>query len=144
MLRRVWVVQQREAYYRHISFREHEHKRHEDAVIPPSALVEARRDTSRLKQRRGAFRQCIVPAGGIFVLVTLGREAAVVEDQLWPRAARQGWYGLGPVRRDQQYRGRSVFVPAQELHHRCVRRVAQQGHGPAAMGDEEAAAAHHM
>ena len=43
------------------------------------------------------------------------------------------------MRRDQQYRGRSVFVPAQELHHRCVRRVAQQGHGAAAMGDEDAA-----
>ena len=47
MLRGVWVVQQREAYYRHISFRKHEHHRHEDAVVPPSALVEARGDTSR-------------------------------------------------------------------------------------------------
>ena len=98
MLRRVWVVQQREAYYRHISFRPHEHHRHEDTVVPPSALVEARGDTSRLKQRRGAFRQCVVPASGICVLVALRREAAVVEDQLWPRAAGKGWYSGLPVR----------------------------------------------
>ena len=98
MLRGIRICQQREAYYRHISFRKHEHKRHENAVVPPSALVEARGDTSRLKQRRGSFCQCIVPAGGIFVSVTLGRKTTVVEDQLWPRAARKGWYGGLPVR----------------------------------------------
>ena len=98
VLRGVRIFQQREAYYRHISFRKYEHERYEDAVVPPSALVEARGDTSRLKQRRGAFRKCTVPAGGVLVLVALGRKAAVVVDQLWPRAARQGWYGLGPVR----------------------------------------------
>lgn len=91
MLRRVWVVQQQEAYYRHISLWEHEHHRDEDAVVPPSVLVEARRDASRLKQRRGTLGQCIVPAGGIFVLVALGRKTTVVVDQLRPRAARQGW-----------------------------------------------------
>ena len=144
MLRRVWVVQQREAYYRYISFWKHKHHRDEDAVVPPSALVEARRDTSSLKQRRAALGKTRIATRGICVLVTLGRESAVVEDQLWPRAARQGWYGLGPVRRDQQYRGRSVVVPAQEFHHRCVRRVAQQGHGAASMRHEDAAAAHHM
>ena len=142
MLRRVWVVQQREAYYRHVGFREHEHHRHEYAVVPTALIIKARGDTSRLKQRRSAFRKCTVPAGGVLVLVALGREAAVVEDELWPRAARQSWYSGLPVRRDQQYRGRSVFVPAQEFHHRCVRRVAQKRHGAAAMGDEEAAAAH--
>ncbi len=101
MLRRVWVIQQREAYYRHISFREHEHHGHEDAVVPPSALVEARGYSSRLKQRSDALGQRRVPAGGICVLVTLGREAAVVVDQSWPRAARQSWHGGLPVRRDQ-------------------------------------------
>ena len=98
VLRGVRICQQREAYYRHISFRPHEHHRHEDAVVPPSALVEARRDTSRLKHCRGAFCQNRVPACGICVPVALGREAAVVEDQLWVGAARQSWYGGLPVR----------------------------------------------
>jgi len=91
MLRWVWVVQQREAYYRHISFRPHEHHRHEDTVVPTALIIKARGDTSRLEQRRSAFRKCTVPAGGVLVLVTLGRKPTVVVDQLRPRAARQGW-----------------------------------------------------
>ena len=142
MLRRVWVVQQREAYYRHISLWKHKHHRDEDAVVPTALIIKARRDTSRLKQRCGALGKTRIATRGICVPVALGREAAVVEDQLWVGAARQGWYGGLPVRRDQQYRGRSVVVPAQEFHHRCVRRVAQQWHGAAAMRHEDAAAAH--
>ena len=55
MLRRIWVVQQGEAYYRHISFRPHEHHRHEDTVVPTALIIKARGDTSRLKHCRGAF-----------------------------------------------------------------------------------------
>ena len=80
MLRRIWVVQQREAYYRYISFREHEHHRDEDAVVPTALIIKARGDTSRLKQRRSAFRKCTVPAGGVLVLVALGRKTTVVVD----------------------------------------------------------------
>ena len=99
MLRWIRVVQQREAHYRHISFRKHEHHRHEDAVVPTALIIKTR--PRFREQRRGSFGQCRVATRGICVLVALGREAAVVEDELWPRAARQGWYGGLPVRRDQ-------------------------------------------
>ena len=99
MLRRVWVVQQREAYYRYISFWKHKHHRDEDAVVPTALIIKTR--PRFREQRRGSFGQCRVTAGGIFVLVALGRKTTVVEDQLWPRAARQSWYSRLPMGRDQ-------------------------------------------